>query len=95
MEGASWLSKIDLSFGYHQVRVREDDVEKTALLNYEFVVIPFGLTNVPAVFMDLINLVSRTMLDRSVIVFINDILVHSKTREQHKEHLCELLGVLR
>ncbi|CAH1420924.1 unnamed protein product [Lactuca virosa] len=63
--------------------------------HYEFVVIPFGLTNAPTIFMDLMNRVYRPMLDRSVIVFIDDILVYSKTREQYEEHLHELLGVLR
>ncbi|CAH1430887.1 unnamed protein product [Lactuca virosa] len=99
LQGASWFSKIDLRSGYHQVRVREEDVEKTAFQtrygHYEFVVMPFGLTNTPAVLMDLMNRVCRPMLDRSVIVFIDDILVYSKTREQHEEHLRELLGVLR
>ena len=63
--------------------------------HYEFVVMPFGLTNTPSMFMDLMNRVYRSMLDRSVIVFIDDILVYSKTREQHEEHLRELLEVLR
>ena len=79
------FSKIDLRSGYHQVRVREEDMEKTAFRtrygHYEFVVMPFGLTNVPIVFMDPINRVCRPMLDRSVIVFIDDILVYSKTLE--------------
>ena len=96
LQGASWFSKIDLRLGYHQVRVREEDVEKTAFRthygHYEFVVMPFGLTNASAVFMDLMNRVCRLMLDRSVIMFIDDILVYSKTREQHEEHLRELLG---
>ena len=74
-------------------------MEKTAFRtrygHYEFVVMSFGLTNAPAVFMDLMNRVCRPMLDRSVIVFIDDILVYSKTREQHEEHLRELLGVLK
>ena len=79
--------------------MREEDVEKTTFRtrygHYEFVVMPFGLTNAPAVFMDLMNRVCRTMLDRLVIVFIDDILVYSKTRDHHEEHLRELLEVLR
>ena len=99
LQGASWFSKIDLRSGYHQVRVREEDVEKTTFQtrygHYEFVVMPFRLTNTPTVFMDLMNRVCRPMPDRLVIVFIDDILVYSKTREQHEEHLRELLEVLR
>ena len=83
LQGASWFSKIDLCSGYHQVRVRYEDVQKTAFWtrygHYEFMGIPFGLTNVPVAFMDLMNYVCRPMLDRSVIVFIDDILVYSKT----------------
>ena len=67
----------------------------THYVHYKFVVIPFGLTNEPAVFMDMMNRVCRMMLDRSVIVFMDDILVYSKTREQHEEHLRQILGVLR
>ena len=81
------------------MRVRDEDVQKTAFRtrygHYEFVVMPFGLTNAPAAFMDLMNRVCRPMLDRSVIVFIDDILVYSKTQEQHEEHLREVLEVLR
>ena len=81
------------------MRVRDEDVQKTAFRtrygHYEFVVMPFGLTNAPTVFMDLMNRVCRPMLDRSVIVFIDDILVYSRSREQHEEHLREVLGVLR
>ena len=99
LQGGSWFSKIDLRSGYHQVKVRVEDVEKTAFRtrygHYEFVVILFGFTNAPTIFMDLMNRVCRLMLDRLVIVFIDDILVYSKTREQHEEHLREPLGVLR
>lgn len=99
LQGASWFSKIDLRSGYHQARVREEDVVKTVFRtrygHYEFVVMPFGLTNAPMVFMDLMNRVCKPMLDHSVIMFIDDIMVYSKTGEQHEEHLMKLLEVLR
>ncbi|KAL4585882.1 hypothetical protein LXL04_010509 [Taraxacum kok-saghyz] len=99
LQGASWFSKIDLRSGYHQMRVRDEDIEKTAFRtrygHFEFVVMPFGLTNAPAAFMDLMNRVCSPMLDRSVIVFIDDILVYSKTKEEHERHLRELLEILR
>ena len=99
LQGASWFSKIDLRFEYHQMRVRDEDIQKTAFRtrygDYEFVVMPFGLTNAPATFMDLMNRACRPMLDRSVIVFIDNILVYSKSREQHEEHLREILSMLR
>nr|GEW60039.1 hypothetical protein [Tanacetum cinerariifolium] len=91
LQGSEFLSKLDLRFVYHQLRVHEDDISKTAFRtrygHFEFTVMPFGLTNAPVVLMDLMNRVCRPHLDNFVIVFINDILIYSKTQEEHVEHL--------
>ncbi|GJS56722.1 putative reverse transcriptase domain-containing protein [Tanacetum coccineum] len=96
---SSVYSKIDLRLGYHQLRVRDEDIPKTAFKtrydHYEFQVMPFGLTNVPAVFMDLMNRVCKPYLDKFVIVFIDDILIYSKNKQEHKEHLKQILELLK
>jgi hypothetical protein len=89
--GACVLSKIDLRSGYHQLKIRECDISKTAFISryglYEYMVMSFGLTNAPAYFMYLMNQVFMEYLDKFVVVFIDDILVYSRSEEEHEEHL--------
>ncbi|GJT81608.1 putative reverse transcriptase domain-containing protein [Tanacetum coccineum] len=99
LQGLSIYSKIGLRSGYHQLRVREEDILKTAFRtcydHYEFQVMPFGLTNAPAVFMDLMNRVCKPYLDKLVIIFIDDILIYSKNKQEHEEHLKLILELLK
>ena len=96
---SSVFSKIDLRLGYHQILVKADDVQMTAFRSryghYEYVVMPFGVTNAPAVFMDYMNRIFISFLDKFVVVFIDFILIYSRTQKEHAEHLRLVLGVLR
>ncbi|GJY80197.1 putative reverse transcriptase domain-containing protein [Tanacetum coccineum] len=98
-KGSSVYSKIDMRSGYHQLRVREEDIPKTAFRtrydHYEFQVMSFGLTNALAVFMDLMNRVCKPYLDKFVIVFIDAILIYSKSKQEHEEHLKLILELLK
>ncbi|KAL0533812.1 hypothetical protein IC582_028083 [Cucumis melo] len=99
LQGSTVFSKIDLRSSYHQLRIRDSDIPKTAFRSryghYKFIVISFGLTNASAVFMDLMNRVFQDFLDSFVIVFIDDILIYSKTEVEHEEHLHQVLETLR
>ncbi|XP_070668685.1 uncharacterized protein [Malus domestica] len=99
LKGACVFSKIDLRSGYYQLKIKDEDVPKTAFRtrygHYEFLVMPFGLTNAPAAFMRLMNEVFQQYLDKFVIVFIDDILVYSKSKADHIRHLNLVLKKLR
>ncbi|GJZ80486.1 putative reverse transcriptase domain-containing protein [Tanacetum coccineum] len=99
LQGSQFFLKIDLRSGYHQLRVHENDIPKTAFRtrygHFKFTVMPFGLTNASSVFMDLMNRVCMPYLDKFVIVFIEDILIYSKTQEEHVEHLRLVLELLK
>ncbi|XP_073133833.1 uncharacterized protein [Henckelia pumila] len=98
LQGSSMHSKIDLWSGYHQLRVRDVDIKKTSFHtrygHYEFLVMPFGLTNAPAVFMDFLNREFHEYLDKFVVVFIDDILVYSRSVDEHAHHLRLVLQIL-
>jgi hypothetical protein len=99
LKGAKVFSKTDLRLGYYQIRIKGQDVPKTAFRtrygHFEFLVVPFGLTNALALFMDLMNRVFQPYLDKFVVVFIDDIMVYFKSYEEHEQHLRQTLQTLR
>ena len=99
LQGARYFTKIDLRSGYHQIRIAAEDVPKTAFRtrygHYEFLVLPFGLTNAPATFMHLMNTLLAPHLDDSAIVFLDDILIYSRTLNEHRRHVHQVLQLLR
>ena len=99
LRGVQVYSKIDLRTGYHQLRVRDADIPKTMFRtryrHFEFTVMPFGLTNALTAFMDLINRVFQPYLYQFVVVFVDDILIYSQSKEKHEDHLRVVLQLLR
>jgi hypothetical protein len=99
VKGAGVFSKIDFRSGYHQIKIKKEDVPKTAFVSryghHEYLIVPFGLTNATAIFMNLMNKIFMTYLDKFVIVFIDDILIYSKDKEEHAKHLRIALHILR
>ena len=99
LQKAKYFSKIDLRSGYHQMKIRPEDVAKTAFVTrygqYEFMVVSFGSTNVPTYFMNIMNKVFMDELEKFVVVFIDDILIYSETAKEHEKHLRVVLEKLR
>jgi hypothetical protein len=98
LHGAVYLTKIDLRFGYHQIKMREEDISKTTFRchydHYDFLVIPFGLTNAPSTFQSCMNHVFNKQLRKHLLVFFDDLLIYSKTWEEHLRHVDQILSIM-
>jgi hypothetical protein len=98
LHGAVFFTKIDLRLGYHQISIREQDIEKTTFqchfIHFEFLVMPFGLTNAPATFQSCMNHIFRGQLRKYLLVFFDDILIYNKTWDEHLAHLGEVLDIM-
>jgi Reverse transcriptase (RNA-dependent DNA polymerase) len=95
MQGAQHFSTLDLRSGYYHIRVREPDTPKTCIRtrysSFEFLVMPFGVTNAPSVFQALVNTIFRDLADEYVMFYLDDILIYSNTPDSHKQHVQEVL----